>query len=249
MSFDPASASNAGSGGRWFTTTHWSVVLAAHGAAPGAREALEALCRTYWCPIYAYVRRHGCPPEEAQDLTQEFFARFLENESFGQADPTQGRFRTFLLTSLKNFLVSEWRRESCAKRAGSQCLLPLDTHGAEQSYASEPVDHLTPDRLYERRWALTLINQVLDRLGDEYRAADKGLLFEKLKDCLWGDQNAASYSDMAAQLGLTEGAVKVSVHRLRQRCRELLRAEIAHTVARPEEIDDELHHLVEVFSG
>ena len=156
MSIDPVSARDAGSGGRWFTTTHWSVVLAAHGAAPGAQEALEALCCTYWCPIYAYVRRHGCPPEEAQDLTQEFFARFLANESFGQADPTQGRFRTFLLTSLKNFLVSEWRRESRAKRAAGQPIPPLDACGAESCYASEPVDHLSPDKLYERRWALTL---------------------------------------------------------------------------------------------
>jgi RNA polymerase sigma-70 factor (ECF subfamily) len=246
---DLASARNDGSGGNWFTTTHWSLVLTAHGATAGAREALEELCRTYWGPIYAYVRRQGHPPDDAQDFTQEFFARFLANQSFGQADPAHGRFRTFLLTSLKNFLVSEWRRESRAKRADGRRLLPLNTDGAEQSYASEPVDHLSPDKLYERRWALTLINRVLDRLAEDYRAADKGLLFEKMKDCIWGDQNAASYADMAAQLGLTEGAVKVNVHRLRQRCREQLRAEIAHTVARPEEIDDELHHLVEVFSG
>lgn len=185
MSPELVHGQDAGRGGRWFTTTHWSLILAAgHSQTPEAQEALETLCRTYWFPIYAYVRREGCSPEEAQDLTQEFFARFLEHKAFGQADPAQGKFRTFLLTSLKHFLVSEWRRGSSIKRISGHSLIPLDVRGTERCYAAEPVDHLTPDKLYERRWALTLMDRVLTRLGDEYRAADKVLLFEKLKDCV-----------------------------------------------------------------
>ena len=250
MSLDPASGMEAGLGGGWFATTHWSVVLAVgHSTVPGAQEALETLCRTYWPPLYAYVRRQGSAPQEAQDITQEFFLHLLQHKTFGQADADRGKFRTFLLTSLKHFLASEWRKETCQKRGGEYRLVSCDRESAERSYAVEAVDHLSPDKLYERRWALTLMERVLARLGEEYQAAGRGLLFEKLKDCVWGDKSAVAYAQVAEESGLTESAVRVSVHRLRQRCRELLRAEIAHTVSTPGEIDDELRHLLGVFSG
>ncbi len=250
MSSHPATGQGARADAQWFTTTHWSVVLAAgHSTAPGAHQALDSLCRTYWPPLYAYVRRQGCGPEEAQDLTQEFFARFLAKKYFGHADQAQGKFRTFLLTSLRHFLVSEWRKTASQKRGDGCVAFSLDAQAAEAGYAAEPADEATPETLYEKRWAVTLMEHVMARLGEEHVVAGNGPLFEKLKDCIWGESGAAAYAAMAARLGLSEGAVKVSVHRLRQRCRELLRAEVAQTVTRPEDVDDELRHLVAVFSG
>jgi len=232
-----------------FATTHWSVVVAAGDTqTPQSAEALESLCRAYWFPLYAYVRRQGSSPEEAEDLTQEFFARLLKNQYLKHAQRESGKFRTFLLTSLQHFLVSEWRKTERLKRGGGQVVLPWDTALAEQNYVAEPPGDLTSERIYEKRWAIALMERVLDRLRQEYDAADKGRLFEELKDCIWGHGNPRPYAEVAAALGLTEGAVKISVHRLRQRCRLLLRAEVAHTVARPEDIDDELRHLIEVFS-
>jgi RNA polymerase sigma-70 factor (ECF subfamily) len=233
-----------------FATTHWSVVVAAGDArSPQSAAALETLCRAYWFPLYAYVRRQGSSPEEAQDLTQEFFARLLDKKYVGHAHPELGKFRTFLLTSLKHFLVSEWRKTERQKRGGGQAPISWDADAAEKCYAAEPPGELTSEKIYEKRWAIALMERVLARLRDDYHAADKDRLFEQLKTCVWGDESPRPYAEIATQLGLTEGAVKTSVHRLRQRCRELLRAEIAQTVARAEEIDDELPHLIEVFSG
>ena len=232
-----------------FGTTHWSVVVAA-GDTQSAQsaEALELLCRAYWFPLYAYVRRQGSSPEEAKDLTQDFFARLLKNQSVKHAHAESGKFRTFLLTSLKRFLVSEWRKAGRLKRGGGQSVIPWDAALAEQCYAAEPPGELTSERIYEKRWAITLMERVLARLRDEHHAAGNGRFFEALKHCVWGDENPRPYAAIASELGLTEGAVKTGVHRLRQRCRQLLRSEVGQTVAQPEDIDDELRHLIGVFS-
>ena len=232
-----------------FTTTHWSVVLLAGQAdSPQASEALEKLCRIYWYPLYVYVRRQGNSPEDAQDLTQNFFSRLLQKNYFAKADPDRGKFRTFLLRSMKNFLVNEWKRAGRVKRGGDLTFLSFDANVAEDRYATEPANESNPDDAYEQRWAVTLIEHVLATLRREYSAADKARLFEELKGFIWGDKSTASYAEIAGHLNLTEGTVKVAVHRLRQRFRELLRAEVAHTVARPEDIDGELRHLISVAS-
>src|SRR5438094_1880330 len=176
-----------------FATTHWSVVLAAaERDLPQAAEALEKLCRTYWYPLYVYVRSQGKSPEDAQDLTQIFFSRLLEKNYFAKADPDRGRFRTFLLRSMKNFLVNEWKRAGRLKRGGGVEFLSIDANVAEDRYATEPADESTPDAAFEQRWAITLIEQVLDTLRREYSAADKARLFEELKGFIWGDKSAAS---------------------------------------------------------
>jgi len=235
---------------RSFVTTHWSVVLAAgHSSVPGAQEALETLCRAYWYPLYVYVRRQGQSPHDAQDLTQEFFARLLEKKYLRLADPDRGRFRAFLLKSLKHFLVNEWEKARTQKRGGGQCVIPLDADIAESRYAAEPAQALTLDQVYEKRWAVTLIEAVLARLRESYAVACQLQVFETLKGFIWGDQTTLSYAELALQLGLTEGAVKVAVHRLRGRYRELLRAEIAKTVATPGEVDEELQHLIAVLTA
>ena len=234
----------------WFATTHWSVVLAAgHDSAAGAREALEKLCRAYWYPLYTFVRRQGRSPEDAQDVTQEFFARFLEKEYFGLADPARGRFRSFLLASLKNFLAERHRQAGRLKRGGGKTLVSWDTATAEERFVAEPKDEATPEHIYERRWALTLLEKALSSLGEELTSAGKERVFAELKNHLWGDQGGESYSVIAARLEMTEGALKVAAHRLRQRYREPLREEVAHTVARHEEIDEELRYLIAVIRG
>jgi|ERR1022692_206671 RNA polymerase sigma-70 factor (ECF subfamily) len=232
-----------------FTTTHWSVVLAAgHSSVPGAQEALETLCRTYWYPLYVYVRRQGNSPEDAQDVTQDFFSRLLEKNYLAKADPERGKFRTFLLRSLKNFLVNEWKRAGRLKRGGGVEFISIDTNAAEDRFAAEAPEEANPDAAYETRWAVTLVEKVLSTLRQEFNAADKARLFEELKGIIWGDKCLASYAEIAGQLNLSEGSVKVAVHRLRQRFCELLRAEVAHTVVRPEDIDAELRHLISVLS-
>jgi len=232
-----------------FATTHWSVVLAAgERELPQAAEALEKLCRAYWYPLYVYVRRQGNSPEDAQDLTQIFFSRVLEKNYFAKADRDRGKFRTFLLGSLKNFLINEWKRAGRLKRGGDLTFLSIDANVAEDRYATEPANESNPDAAYEQRWAVTLIEHVLATLRREYSAADKARLFEELKGFIWGDKSTAPYAEIAGHLNLTEETVKVAVHRLRQRFRELLRAEVAHTVARPEDIDGELRHLISVAS-
>src|SRR5438093_4204489 len=230
-----------------FATTHWSVVLlAGQPDSPQAAEALEKLCRIYWYPLYVYVRRQGNSPEDAQDLTQDFFARLLEKHYFAKADRDRGKFRTFLLRSLKNFLINEWKRAGRLKRGGDRTFLSIDANVAEDRYATEPANEANPDAAYEQRWAVTLIEHVLATLRRDYSAADKAQIFEELKGFIWGDKSTAPYAVIAAHLNLPEGTVKVAVHRLRQRFRELLRAEVAHTVARPEDIDGELRHLIAV---
>jgi RNA polymerase sigma-70 factor (ECF subfamily) len=242
---NPGSQPGAGSE---FATTHWSVVLAAGDlASPRATEALEQLCRGCWYPLYAYVRRAGHSVEDAQDLTQQFFARLLEKNYFALADRERGRFRSFLLTSLKNFLANEYRRDTRLKRGGGQALVWLDAEDAEQRFATEPIAADTPETLFEHRWALTLLEGALDRLRAEYTASGRGSLFDLLKPYVWGEKNAATYAEIATQMDLTEEAVKKAVQRMRQRFRDLLRAEIAQTVTTVGEVEEELRHLVEVL--
>ena len=230
-----------------FCTTHWSVVLTAgQTGLPQAGEALERLCRTYWYPLYVFVRRQGHSPEDAQDLTQDFFSRLLEKNYLEKADRNRGRFRTFLLGSLKNFIVNEWKRAGRLKRGGGLEFRSIDSSDAEGRYADDPATESNPDAAYEQRWAVTLIEHVLAILQKEFNAVGKTRLYEELKGFIWGDKSTASYAEIAGQLRLTEGAVKVAVHRLRQRFRELLRTEVAHTVAHPADIDGELRHLISV---
>ena len=242
-------AEGPGTGVGLFTTTHWSVVLAArHEKSPQAAEALEKLCRTYWHPLYVYVRRRGYGPDDAQDLTQQFFALFLENERFGLADPDRGKFRSFLLKSVQNFLTDEWRRLHRAKRGGNAVRVPWNIEADEDAWAADLTDDLTPERAYERRWAMTLLEQVLSSLRTEYARAGKVRLFETLEDFLWGPDASISYPQIAAELSMTEGAVRVAVHRLREQYRERLRAEVAHTVDHPGGVDEELHYLIGLMS-
>jgi RNA polymerase sigma-70 factor (ECF subfamily) len=235
---------------QWFATTHWSLILgAADTAAPGAQEALEKLCRSYWFPLYAYVRRQGHSPEDAQDLTQAFFARFLARKYFQRADRERGRFRSFLLTSLKHFLVNEWERARAEKRGGANAPIPLDTLAAENLYNDELSHNLTAEKIYERNWALTLLTQVRDCLRQEYAANGKSLRFEQLDQFLPGQKGELTYAEAARRLGVAEGTIKSDVNRLKKRYRDLLRAEIAHTVYSNDEIDEELRHLIDVLSG
>lgn len=232
-----------------FRTTHWSVVLAAGGQSSESSEhALELLCRNYWYPLYAYVRRQGHDPEDAGDLTQEFFARLLAKNYLGLATRERGRFRTFLLSSVRNFLVNDWRRNHRQKRGGVHEVLSLDQITAEEKFGAEPADVLDPEKVYEKQWAATLLENVLGKLRADYAGMARETLFDALKDYLWGERNLASYAELAVALSLSEGAVKVAIHRLRQRYRELLRAEIANTVADESEVDEELRHLIAVIS-
>lgn len=235
--------------GGLFTTTHWSVVLAAgQGDAAQAGDALEELCRTYWYPLYVYVRSRGYGPHDAQDLTQQFFARFLEKGSLNLADPARGRFRSFLLRSLQNSLADDWKRTHRAKRGGGAVVLSLDGVAAEARYAAEFTTPMTPERAYEQRWALTLLERVLGRMREDYARVGKARLFEALQDFLWGPEGSASRATLAQDLALTEGALRVAIHRLREHYRERLRAEVAHTVSDPGEVDAELRHLIQVIS-
>lgn len=232
-----------------FCTTHWSVVLQATDPnAPEAHDALETLCQAYWFPLYACVRRHGYSPDNARDLTQEFFARLLSKNSLRHADPQRGRFRTFLQTSLENFLATEWAKSMSQKRGGGIVILSLSAGEAEERYIAEPADTLTPAKLFEQRWAATVLELAVQSLASEYAAAGKTDFFEALKNYIWGD-GAASYAEIAATHNMSEGAVKVSAHRLRERYRELLLAEVGRTVATREEAEDELRHLISIISG
>lgn len=229
---------------RRFATTHWSVVLAASGQDNRrSREALAKLCATYWYPLYAFVRRHRFGPEDAEDLTQSFFAHLLEHEALANVDRAKGKFRSFLLASLRHFLADDRDRARAQKRGGGRGLVPLDAAYAERRYAQEPVDPISPDKIFERNWALALMEQVLDQLRAEQVVADKRAQFEVLRDCLMGEPEAPRYADLASQLGMSEDAVKMAVSRLRRRYRQLLRQEIAHTVSTPAEIEDEIRHL------
>jgi RNA polymerase sigma-70 factor (ECF subfamily) len=230
-----------------FGETRWSLVLAAQGG-DEAQPALAELCGMYWYPLYAFVRRSGYSREESEDLTQEYFARLLSKNWLASVDRTKGRFRAFLLATMKHFLANEWRRTQAGKRGGKLQIVPLDTDQAEERYHREPADTLTPDLLYERRWALTIIENVFATLRSEMEEAGKLELFDTLKDLLSPDTRHLSCKEAGARLGLTEDAVKMTVYRLRKRYRDLLRAHIAATVSTNAEIDAEIRDLFRVFN-
>ena len=233
-----------------FVTTQWSVVLkAGQSDTTQARDALAKLCQTYWYPLYAYVRRRGHSVHDAQDLTQAFFAQLLERHWVGDAKQERGRFRTFLLTAMSRFLSDEWDKLRAQKRGGGVPLLPLQLDDGETRYGNEPADAGTPEQYFERRWALTLLETVLQRLRGEYEHEGKAALFATLHSTLVGDRESQPYAKLAASLEMQEGAVKVAVHRLRKRYRQLLREEIAETMAESEDIDEELRHLFAVLAG
>jgi len=230
-----------------FTTTHWSVVLTVQGESPAAQEALEKLCRTYWRPIYGFVRRQGIASAEAEDLTQGFFASLLEHRNLDAVRKEQGRLRSYLLGALKYFLGEERRRAMAIKRGKGQRLIPLEELCADERFAIEPADPVTADLIYERRWASTVLERVLNLLKDEYQIAGNVVLFDSLKQLLPGEPDAPPQKDVATQLGMTENAVRQAFYRFRQRYQSLLREEIAHTVATPGDIEDELRHLIAVI--
>ena len=235
---------------RRFATTRWTAVLAARKSdSPQAAEALDQLCRTYWYPLYAWIRRQGHSPHDAQDLIQGFFARLLHKDDLADVDPARGKFRSFLLASLKHYLANEGDRERAWKRGGRHEFVPLDADTAESRYHAEPADTFSADLIYDRRWALTVLELVMGRLRAEFRRRGKETVFDQLKSCLTGDRLDQPYGKLARQLGVTESAVKVSVHRLRQRYRELLRDEVRQTVGDTSTAEDELRHLMELLRG
>jgi RNA polymerase sigma factor (sigma-70 family) len=229
-------------------TTRWSLVLAAgQRALPESDQALAALCQAYWSAVYVFVRRQVADVHEAQDLTQTFFAHLLEKNLLAVAQPERGRFRSFLLTSVRNFLLNEWDKQKTAKRGGDRKHLALDFQQHDSNYAFEPADTMTPERLYERQWALGLLDQVMTRLRAEFTKAGKEQTFDCLKGCLAGASSETPLAEIARQLDISENAAKVAAHRLRKRYRELLRAEVAQTLTDPAEIDDEIRQLFEAL--
>lgn len=238
-----SSATSAGEAPQVFPHTRWSVVLAAtRKDSPESAAALEVICRAYWYPLYAYVRRCGQSPHDAQDLTQEFFCRLLEKRWLDSADPGKGRLRTFLIVMLKHFMNNEWRRASAQRRGGGQASAQFDTAFAESLYAAD-TSSLAPDDTFDRQWALTLLNLTVDRLRAEFAAAGKPADFEALKGCLMVERGKLDYPAVAARLGVNEGAARVAVHRLRKRFREVYREEISQTLADGADVDGELRHL------
>ena len=235
---------------RDFNTTSWTVVLAAKDEQSAvSRHALNTLCETYWRPLYSYIRHRGHAVENAEDLTQEFFTRFLEHNYLEDVAPYKGKFRSFLLASLNHFLAKEFTRSQAQKRGGGQVRLPLDFAEAEQRYAIGPSHRLAPEVLFDVEWARTVIEAVLARLEAEFSASDKSQLFNRLKRCLSGQNAGLPYKNLAQELGLSEGALKVTIHRMRKRYGALLRDEIAKTVEKPEDIDGELRYLIEVIGS
>jgi len=232
-----------------FATTLWTVVLAAGRGcdATGAQAALDVLCRTYWYPLYAYVRRKGHSAHDAEDLVQGFLSQLIRLNSLAEIKREKGRFRAFLLASIQHFISDEWRRASAAKRDVRQTV-SWDAMEAESRYSSEQADRLTPERLYDRQWALSLLGGVVRRLREEYVKAGKDKLFQHLQPALYGEKNALPYDDIAARTGFSAGSLRVAVHRLRQRYRQLLREEIAHTVEHPADVDAELADLRRVLA-
>jgi RNA polymerase sigma-70 factor (ECF subfamily) len=243
MSIPPASPESNGPPER-FRTTHWSLVAAARdGTSQEARQALAELCETYWYPLYAFIRRSGRSAEDARDLTQEFFARLLEKDYLAAVDREKGKFRSFLLTACKHFLANEHDRTSAVKRGGACTIHSFDSLDAESRFGHEPSHASTPERLYERRWALMLLQNALARLRREFQQAGKEAVFDRLKGLLTGEKKTERYADVAAALDMSESSVKVSVHRLRRRYGELLREEIARTLRDPDDIDAEIRDL------
>lgn len=244
MSAPGYSAEATPAGTDWFTTTHWSVVLNARDpVSPLAADALETLCRSYWYPLYVYVRRQGCSPEDAQDLTQGFFTRVLESDFLDRVDRDKGRFRAYLLAALKNFLSDQRDRDRAAKRGGGKTIFSLDGQMAEERYQQEPSDPMSPDKLYERRWAFTVIEEARARLRDEFTRAGKSDLYRQL-DALESGEDARTYAEVGRALNMSESAVKTAVVRSRRRYGELLREVIAQTVRTASEIDQEIQHLL-----
>jgi RNA polymerase sigma factor (sigma-70 family) len=234
---------------RMFPETQWTVVLAAGGTpSPESAAALERLCSSYWYPLYAYVRRRGHSPPDAQDFTQEFFARLLEHNWVAPADRHKGRFRSFLLIAMKRFLAKEWDKVKTLKRGGQVRFVPFQLDTAETRYTREPADTCTPEQVFEKQWALALLESVLNRLREDYVRDGKNTLFHTLEPCLIGNRETQPYAVLAAEVGMTEGAVKMAVCRLRERYRERLKEEIGHTVASPAEVDEELRHLFRVLA-
>ena len=232
-----------------FRTTQWSLVLSAgHDSTPGAQAALEQLCRTYWYPLYAFLRRSGHQDTDAEDLIQSFFAKLIEQDWLATADPAKGRFRSFLLICLKRFVGGEARKAAAQKRGGRSVIVSLDDADGAQRYATEMAEGLAPDEVYDRRWALTLLEQAWDRLREECQATGRLPLFEHLRAAQDGGTEEPSCAALAASLNLTESALKSALFRLRARYRELLRQEVAQTVSDPTEVDDEIRHLLEVLS-
>ena len=249
-SSDSSRTTPMGDGRGVFATTHWSVVVTAQDpAAQESSAALETLCRTYWYPVYAFVRRQGQSAHDAQDLTQEFFARLLHRDYLRAAAREKGRFRTFLIVALKRFMANEWDRARALKRGGGATPLSLDTSVAETRYQLEPAANSDADSVYDRRWALTLLDQAMARLRQEYEADGKGADFEQLKSFLTVDRADIGYGNVATCLKISEGAARVAVHRLRKRFREVFREEIARTVSSPAEIEEEVAHLVAALAG
>jgi len=234
----------------WFTTTRWSIVLNAQDpASPHASEALEKLCRAYWYPLYAFVRRQGHDEATAKDLTQGFFAKLLEKNYLSGVHPDKGRFRTFLLVAVRHFISDEGDKARALKRGGGQPVISLDETVGEDRYRQEPVESMDAEKLYERRWALTLLEQARERLKEDYRAAGKAELYERLQPFESGGSDAPAYADVAPALGLSEGGLRAAVHRMRQRYRELVREEVAQTVNSPAEVDEEIRYLIRVVSS
>lgn len=232
-----------------FATTQWSVVSQAGcHQSPMAEAALETLCERYWHPLYAYIRRRGYRPPDAQDLTQQFFAHFLRQDAFGKAAPARGRFRCYLLKSLQNFLADEWKRVHRVKRGGGLPDLSWDDEKLEYRCSCQAKEPATPEQAYDEHWATTVLDHALGRLQGEYTEAGRDQLFHQIRDHVWGP-TGASCRQIAEQLGMTEGALRVATHRLRLRFRELLRAEVARTVKHPADIDDELHDLIQIIGG
>jgi len=232
-----------------FATTHWSMVLEAQGESPAAHDALEELCRTYWRPVYAFLRRQGVGPEEAEDITQGFFAQLLERRSLSAVRKEKGRLRSYLLGALKYFMADEQRRAMAIKRGKGQRLIPLEELRADGRIEVEPADPVTAEIIYERRWALTVLEHVFSRLKDEYHVAGNAALFNSLKELLPDEPGSPSQAEIAARLEMTENAVRQAFYRFRQRYQSLLREEIAHTVATPGDIEDELRHLIAVVEA
>lgn len=234
----------------WFMTTRWSVVLAARGGtAVDSRAALEALCRAYWYPLYAFVRRQGHSPHDAEDLTQEFFARLLEKDYLKVVEREKGKFRTFLLVAIRRFLANEWDRSRAAKRGGGQVMVPIDTQIAETLYLAESASGGGADQLYDRRWALTLVDRAMAHLRGVYLRQGNEREFELLKQYLTAERGGIPYDDIAKQLDVNAGAARVAVHRLRKRFRETFRAEVAQTVSSSDECDEELKHVLTVLGS
>lgn len=241
---NPTPTHKSGTAGNIFATTHWTVVLTAGSGNPRqADAALEELCRTYWYPLYAFVRRQGHSREDAEDLTQGFFAALLEKKYLEGISSEKGKFRAFLLMAIKRFLANEWDRASCLKRGGGLAPLSLDWQDADQRYQINPADTLSPDKLYDRAWAVTMLERVISRLRDESLSDGKASFYEHLKPFLMVGKSEIPHARVAAALNLTEGAVRVAVHRLRRRYRELLREEVAQTLSDPAQADEEMRAL------